>query len=68
LTPLHVTAHCGNVRAAKLLLDRKCEVNARALVCRFRPSQLHISPVIIVVNLHLHINCILDGISNADAP
>jgi len=32
LTPLHVTAHCGNVRAAKLLLDRKCEVNARALV------------------------------------
>ena len=33
LTPLHVAAHCGNVRTAKLLLDRKCEVNARALVC-----------------------------------
>lgn len=32
LTPLHVAAHCGNVRTAKLLLDRKCEVNARALV------------------------------------
>ena len=31
LTPLHVAAHCGNVRTAKLLLDRKCEVNARAL-------------------------------------
>ena len=32
LTPLHVAAHCGNVRTAKHLLDRKCEVNARALV------------------------------------
>jgi len=32
LTPLHVAAHCGNVKTAKLLLDRKCEVNARALV------------------------------------
>jgi len=38
LTPLHVTAHCGNVRAAKLLLDRKCEVNARALVCNMHYS------------------------------
>ena len=32
LTPLHVAAHCGNVKTAKLLLDRKCEPNARALV------------------------------------
>jgi len=32
LTPLHVAAHCGNVHTAKLLLDRKCDVNARALV------------------------------------
>lgn len=32
LTPLHVAAHCGNVNAAKLLLDRHCDVNARALV------------------------------------
>ena len=32
LTPLHVAAHCGNVTTAKLLLDRKCDVNARALV------------------------------------
>ncbi len=31
LTPLHVAAHCGNVRTAKLLCDKKCEVNARAL-------------------------------------
>ena len=26
-----MAAHCGNVRTAKLLLDKKCEVNARAL-------------------------------------
>lgn len=32
LTPLHVASHCGNVRTAKLLLDRKCNSNARALV------------------------------------
>ena len=35
LTPLHVAAHCGNVNTAKLLLDRKCDVNARALVRTF---------------------------------
>lgn len=32
LTPLHVAAHCGNVNVAKLLLDRKCDANGRALV------------------------------------
>lgn len=32
LTPLHVAAHCGNARVAKLLLERSCDVNARALV------------------------------------
>ena len=32
LTPLHVAAHCGNVNVAKLLLDRKCDPNGRALV------------------------------------
>lgn len=32
LTALHVAAHCGNVRVAKLLLERGCDVNARALV------------------------------------
>lgn len=32
LTPLHVAAHCGNVNTAKLLLDRKCDSNSRALV------------------------------------
>ena len=32
MTPLHVAAHCGNVKSAGLLLERKCEVDARALV------------------------------------
>lgn len=31
LTSLHVAAHCGHVRVAKLLLDRKADPNARAL-------------------------------------
>ena len=43
LTPLHVAAHCGNVNTAKLLLDRKCDVNARALVSRI------ISTIVVVV-------------------
>ena len=32
LTALHVAAHCGNVQSAMVLLDSKCDVNARALV------------------------------------
>ncbi|VEL20275.1 unnamed protein product [Protopolystoma xenopodis] len=32
LTPLHVAAHCGNIQVAEVLLDKKCNVNARALV------------------------------------
>ena len=31
LTALHVAAHCGHVKVAKLLLDRKADPNARAL-------------------------------------
>ena len=31
LTALHVAAHCGHVRVAKLLLDRKADPNSRAL-------------------------------------
>ena len=35
LTALHVAAHYGHVKTAKLLLDRNCDVNARALVSFF---------------------------------
>ncbi|KAF7233383.1 hypothetical protein EG68_04445, partial [Paragonimus skrjabini miyazakii] len=31
LTPLHVAAHCGNREVARILLDNRCDVNARAL-------------------------------------
>ena len=31
MTALHVAAHCGHVRVAKLLLDRKADPNSRAL-------------------------------------
>ena len=33
LTPLHVAAHCGHHRMAKVLLDKGAKANARALVC-----------------------------------
>lgn len=32
LNPLHVAAHCGNVKVAKVLIDKGCDMNARALV------------------------------------
>lgn len=35
LTPLHVAGHCGNVRMAKLLLERSADINAKATVCGF---------------------------------
>lgn len=35
LTPLHVAAHCGHHRMAKVLLDKGAKANARALVINF---------------------------------
>lgn len=35
LTPLHVAAHCGHHRMAKVLLDKGAKANARALVSNF---------------------------------
>lgn len=32
LTPLHVAAHCGHHRMAKVLLDKGAKPNTRALV------------------------------------
>lgn len=34
LTALHVAAHCGHYKVAKLLLDKKANPNAKALVRR----------------------------------
>lgn len=45
LTALHVAAHYGHVKTAKLLLDRNCDVNARALVS----SPLQHRPIFFVV-------------------
>ena len=53
LTPLHVAAHCGNVRTAKLLLDRKCEVNARALVCHDISNLHHMAYIGSFLMLHV---------------
>lgn len=43
LTPLHVAAHCGHHRMAKVLLDKGAKANARALVtnCFFNLVGFH---------------------------
>jgi len=33
LTPLHISAHYGNIDAAEALLQHHCDVDAKALVC-----------------------------------
>ncbi len=35
LTPLHVAAHCGHHRVAKVLLDKGAKPNTRALVSTY---------------------------------
>lgn len=37
LTPLHVAAHCGHHRMAKVLLDKGAKPNSRALVREKHP-------------------------------
>jgi len=50
LTPLHVAAHCGNVRTAKLLLDSKCQVSPCALVITtFLPLVMIVMKLIMTV-------------------
>lgn len=34
LTPLHVAAHCGHLKVAKVIVDKKANPNAKALVRR----------------------------------
>lgn len=40
LTPLHVAAHCGHHRMAKVLLDKGAKPNSRALVSKM-PAHKH---------------------------
>lgn len=47
LTPLHVAAHCGHHRMAKVLLDKGAKPNSRALV-----SDRHTD-----MNTHTHTQC-----------
>lgn len=41
LTPLHVAAHCGHHRMAKVLLDKGAKANARALVSTSLNQDVH---------------------------
>lgn len=45
LTALHVAAHCGHYKVAKVLLDKKANPNAKALVScpAFRPERERLS-------------------------
>lgn len=45
LTALHVAAHCGHYRVTKLLLDKRANPNARALVSISCTSAGIVSPV-----------------------
>lgn len=52
LTPLHVAAHCGHHRMAKILLDKGGKPNSRALV-----SERQIQNSNCAFNLYSKINC-----------
>ncbi|VEL35086.1 unnamed protein product [Protopolystoma xenopodis] len=54
LTALHVAAHCGHLRVSKLLLDRQCNVNARALTMSLvKPTVSQLAPIAAVSILSL---------------
>lgn len=58
LTPLHVAAHCGHHRMAKVLLDKGAKPNSRALVSdKHFDAQLGHScllPLVVVTSLLLY--------------
>lgn len=62
LTPLHVAAHCGHHRMAKVLLDKGAKPNSRALVSdRHTDMNTHthtllVFAVMIIVSLLLFFN------------
>jgi len=45
LTALHVAAHCGHYRVTKLLLDKKANPNARALVILCLDGKMNVDRV-----------------------
>jgi len=46
LTALHVAAHCGHYKVAKLIVDKKANPNAKALV-GIRSGQSDIQKIIV---------------------
>lgn len=63
LTPLHVAAHCGHHRVAKVLLDKGAKPNTRALVSThlkdtYGTTNVHDNIVVLkyLETVHLHIN------------
>lgn len=52
LTPLHVAAHCGHHRMAKVLLDKGAKPNSRALVSdRQNPQTLILKSLYVIPSL-----------------
>lgn len=52
LTPLHVAAHCGHHRMAKVLLDKGAKPNSRALVREkhfHTHSERHLTPKVFLI-------------------
>ncbi len=57
LNPLHVAAHCGNVKVARLLLDKGCDMNARAFVS----SKIVKSIITVVLDYCFYVDGIIGG-------
>lgn len=54
LTALHVAAHCGHYRVTKLLLDKRANPNARALVNLAQSTFTQCSKTTLLGQRHLH--------------
>lgn len=53
LTALHVAAHCGHYKVAKLIVDKKANPNAKALVITMRASALVLSSTLTSVRFEV---------------
>jgi len=54
LTALHVAAHCGHYRVTKLLLDKRANPNARALVNLAQSTFANYHKTTLLGQWHLH--------------